>query len=313
MGKKLRKQLTDLIQIIEKREEGISVGELSLLLTDPMARRSLQYRLSSLVKRGVLKRKGMGRSSRYYLSNREEKRFLDPVLACYHPNKSNYLSLPVLDQLFQMGSTIDKYGAPANFAKRIYPQLVTDLAWNSTRLEGNKVAFQEAEQLIKGILAPLTIDHQLILNHRDAIQFLIKQDGKIDLPTILHLGTLLAKNLPSRESRFSDTLFVSKNDFETIIDKGAAIKNPFEQACFLMFHLHYLAPSSKLIHRVARVATNISLIRNNLVPISFIDLPISRYLNSIASRSTELFSTLFIAAYHSSASLYLAISNPTKN
>jgi hypothetical protein len=61
--------------------------------------------------------------------------------------------------------------------------------------------------------------------------------------------------------------------FQQIVDTGAAIQNPFEQAFFAMVHLPYLQPFEDVNKRVSRLAANIPFIRENLSPLSFIDVP----------------------------------------
>ena len=53
--------------------------------------------------------------------------------------------------------------------------------------------------------------------------------------------------------------------FEQIIDTAKAIKDPFEQAFFLMVHLPYLQPFEDVNKRVSRLVANIPLIRLNLM------------------------------------------------
>lgn len=60
--------------------------------------------------------------------------------------------------------------------------------------------------------------------------------------------------------------------FELLLTKAAAIRDPFEQSLFLMVQLPYLQPFV-VNERTSRLAANISLIKSDLVPLSFIDLP----------------------------------------
>jgi hypothetical protein len=53
--------------------------------------------------------------------------------------------------------------------------------------------------------------------------------------------------------------------------RGAAIADPFEQSFFLMVQLPYLQPFVDVNKRTSRLAANIPFIRDNLVPLSFIE------------------------------------------
>jgi hypothetical protein len=98
--------------------------------------------------------------------------------------------------------------------------------------------------------------------------------------------------------------------FELIVQKAAAIKNPFEQSFFLMVHLPYLQPFLDVNKRVSRLAGNIPLIRENLSPLSFIDVPEEDYIQGLLAiyelNRIDLFRDVFVWAYERSASCYLA-------
>ena len=97
--------------------------------------------------------------------------------------------------------------------------------------------------------------------------------------------------------------------FEIIINKAGAIKNPFEQAFFLMVHLPYLQPFLDVNKRVSRLAANIPLIRENLSPLSFVDVPELDYIQGLLAvyelNKIDLLRDVFVWAYERSASLYL--------
>lgn len=61
----------------------------------------------------------------------------------------------------------------------------------------------------------------------------------------------------------------------------AEIIDPFEQAFFLMVHLPYLQPFEDVNKPVSRLAANIPLIRHNLCPPSFIDVPQQAYVDGM--------------------------------
>jgi Fic family protein len=69
--------------------------------------------------------------------------------------------------------------------------------------------------------------------------------------------------------------------FEQVLDTAKAIQNPFEQAFFLMVHISYLQPFEDVNKRVSRLIANIPLIRLNLSPLSFVDVPQKTYINGL--------------------------------
>jgi len=89
------------------------------------------------------------------------------------------------------------------------------------------------------------------------------------------------------------------------------IEDPFEQAFFTMVHLPYLQPFQDVNKRVSRLAANIPLIRRNLCPLSFLDVPDRAYIDGTVAvnelNRVELLRDVFIWAYQRSCSRYSAL------
>jgi hypothetical protein len=98
---------------------------------------------------------------------------------------------------------------------------------------------------------------------------------------------------------------------QQIVDTGAAIQNPFEQAFFAMVHLPYLQPFEDVNKRLSRLAANIPFIRENLSPLSFIDVPERAYVEGLLGvyelSRVELLRDVFVWAYDRSAKRYVAV------
>ena len=99
--------------------------------------------------------------------------------------------------------------------------------------------------------------------------------------------------------------------FREIINKAATIQDPFEQAFFIMVQLPYLQPFEDVNKRVSRLGANISLIKNNLCPLTFLDVPERAYIDAqlgiYEMNRYELLRDLFIWAYERSANEYNAV------
>lgn len=68
MSNKLKKEIENLTEIVKRHPEGISMEKLLEFMNDVTPRRTVQYRLSILVKSGILRIEGAGRNSKYYLN-----------------------------------------------------------------------------------------------------------------------------------------------------------------------------------------------------------------------------------------------------
>ena len=64
---------------------------------------------------------------------------------------------------------------------------------------------------------------------------------------------------------------------DEVLDKASRIDDPFEQSFFAMVDLPYLQPFADVDKRTSRLAANLPLIRANLCPLTFLDVPERAY------------------------------------
>ena len=99
--------------------------------------------------------------------------------------------------------------------------------------------------------------------------------------------------------------------FQKSLDTAAAITDPFEQAFFALVHLAYLQAFEDVNKRVSRLAANIPLIRENLCPLSFVDVPERAYIDGVLGvyelNRIELLRDVFVWAYERSSARYSAV------
>jgi Fic family protein len=170
----------------------------------------------------------------------------------------------------------------------------------------------------------------MILNHKDAIEFLINGVEQISFNryTVLNLHAILANNLlpdpnsPGRLRRIpvgiGKSVYVPleipqliEECFNQLLATVAAIHDPFEQSLFVMTQLPYLQPFDDVNKRVSRLAANIPFIKLNLSPLSFTDVPLTSYTEAVLGvyelNQFDLLKDVFIWAYERSAARYVAV------
>ncbi len=246
---------------------------------------------------------------------------------------------PTIPFTFQRkpGSIFSNWGdgvRPAGtYARQIFSRLLIDLSWNSSRLEGNTYSLLETERLLELGEAAEGKDAreaQMILNHKAAIELLVEQASEVGFNrySILNLHALLSDNLladPQACGRLraipvgiAKTVYhplevpqLIDECFQQLLDTAAAIVDPFEQAFFAMVHLPYLQPFEDVNKRVSRLAANLPLIRQNLCPLSFVDVPERAYIDGILGvyelNRIELLRDVFVWAYERSCARYSAV------
>jgi hypothetical protein len=99
--------------------------------------------------------------------------------------------------------------------------------------------------------------------------------------------------------------------FDQILTTAAAIKDPFEQGFFAMVQLPYLQAFDDVNKRVSRLSANVPLIKNNLSPLSFADVPQGTYTEAMLGvyelRQVDLLKDIYMWGYERSASRYASV------
>ncbi len=263
---------------------------------------------------------------KYFSSYRSQ--FIDQ----YIPNKTEYLTLAekeTLHFLAQLDLRIDF----ETFSIKLFERLLVDLSWASSQLEGNTYSLLETERLLlfnEEIEGKKPIETQMILNHKEAIKFISrsKHYPLLEAITFHSLHALLTENLLSSSKALGalrripvgimgttytpiDIPQVLKDEFEIFLKKLSMIKNPFEQALFILIFIPYLQPYEDGNKRTARVACNIPLLKNNLIPISFKNIQREEYIHALKDiyEKNEILKmkNLFIKAVQFSAKEYKSI------
>ena len=251
----------------------------------------------------------------------------------YHPNQTAYLPQGLRDQLHALGRSPADQTPAGTFARDILNRLLIDLSWASSQLEGNTYSRLDTERLIEFGQAAEgkdALETQMILNHKDAIEYLVRdpEHASLSTDTIIALHAFLSDGLMAdpracgrirrRAVEIGGSVYMPvalpqrlEELFGIVIQMAAEIDDPFEQAFFLMVHLPYLQPFEDVNKRVSRLAANIPFIHHNLCPLSFIDVPQQAYVDALIGvyelNRIELLRDVFVWAYERSCQQYVAV------
>ena len=257
-------------------------------------------------------------------------------LMAYRPNDTWYLPEPLRHRLHRIGRPAAADTEPAlagTFGRSVLGRLLIDLSWASSHMEGNTYTWLDTQALIEhgdAAEGKATMETQMILNHKAAIEMLIDNADVVDFNryTALNLHSALAENLlpnPADEGRprqhiveigksvYRPPTVPAQVDemFDVLLDKAGRIADPFEQSFFAMVHVPYLQPFADVNKRTSRLLANLPLFRANLCPLTFLDVPESAYTRAILGvyelTRTELLRDLYVWAYERSAHEYLAV------
>jgi hypothetical protein len=251
----------------------------------------------------------------------------------YQANETFYLSESLRAQLHSLGRSPQEHSPAGTFARDILNRLLIDLSWASSRLEGNTYSRLDTERLIEFGQAAEgkdALETQMILNHKSAIEYLVNdtQHARVSPDTVIALHAFLSDGLmPDPQTcgrlrnqpvEISGSVYLPvalpqrlEELFNIMLGMAAEISDPFEQAFFLMVNLPYLQPFQDVNKRVSRLAANIPLIRHNLCPLSFIDVPQQSYVDGVLGvyelNRIELLRDVFLWAYERSCQQYVAV------
>jgi hypothetical protein len=362
----IEKDLANLRTFLANYPEGISVDQLRSHYDKLLTERTLQRRLSALLQQGIIRNTGRGLSLVYYLVSSAEKPaeeqlsasvplsaeglaiqrlvqkpegnripvgYYPDFLLDYAPNTSAYFTKAEREKLMTLGKTNQLDQPAGTYARKIMERLLIDLAWNSSRLEGNTYSLLDTKRLLsedEPADNKTVAETQMILNHKEAIEFIVESAAEIGFNryTITNLHALLSNNLladpgaPGRLRTFAVGIQRSvytplaipqkiEELFDTLLQKAAAIEDPFEQAFFVMVQLPYLQPFDDVNKRVSRLAANIPLNKHNLAPLSFVDVPQDLYIQGLLGiyelRRVNLLKDVFLWAYERSSLRYSAM------
>ena len=267
------------------------------------------------------------------ISARRPVGYRSEFLTGYRPNVSAYLSKELRHKLLEMGRTSNAPMPAGTHLRKVMDRLLIDLSWNSSRLEGNTYSLLETQRLLElgeSASGRKAEETQMLLNHKAAIELLAQQSDEVGFNryTICSLHALLSDNLlpdPSAGGRLRDhavsiggSVFhplempqLIEERFDEILTKAEAIKDAFEQSFFVMVHLPYLQPFEDVNKRVSRLAANLPMVKHNLSPLSFVDVPQSDYVHAILGvyelNQVDYLRDVFVWAYERSCARYSAI------
>lgn len=214
----------------------------------------------------------------------------------YEPNRTSYLRPTDLSRLHARcppgSATLDKLN------DHDVSMFMCDLSYASSRLEGNEYDYANTIQLAEHHIEKIGGSHRdkvMILNHRDAARYIIDSTKQADssfgvnqhvlrgihailshdlLKDPMMCGGLRTEHVEIWQSSYIPLDMpdqISKN-FDKITIKAAQIKDPYEQAFFLLVHLPYLQPFQDCNKRTSRVICNIPLLQGGVTPISWMDV-----------------------------------------
>jgi Fic family protein len=245
----------------------------------------------------------------------------------YIPNESSLLPSALAQSLYEHGRAPGQQPA-GTVARKVLEQLLIDLSWYSSRLEGNRKSLLDTRELFAGGEAdPTDPDVTMLLNHKEAIEFLVEAvpEQGITVQVVRNLHALLLQNLlqdPNaagairrRVVRIDFSVYqptqisiLLEEMLRLIVEKDRQVRNPIEAAFFLWVNIAYLQPFEDGNKRTSRLSANLPLLLANCAPLSFLEVEVNEYAYAMMGvyeeRNVALAVDLFEATYRRSILKY---------
>jgi Fic family protein len=211
---------------------------------------------------------------------------------------------------------------------RVLEQLLIDLSWHSSYLEGNRKSLLDARELFAtGHGDPNDPDVTMLLNHKEAIEFMVEQAPLqgLTMAIVRNLHAILMQNLlqePTAAGAIRRRVVTIDSSvyqpthvpalleemLRLIIDKARETRNPIEAAFFLWVNIAYLQPFEDGNKRTSRLSANLPLLMLNCAPLSFLDVEPEAYAYAMMGvyeeQDVSLAVELFTATYLRSIDKY---------
>jgi Fic family protein len=240
----------------------------------------------------------------------------------YIPNQTSFLweKYELLKTQYLDKEILSSYDYKENL--RAIENLLIDLSFSSSKLEWNTYSYLDTEILIKynnSAEWKTKFETQMILNHKNAIKYIIDNKKEITLSKedFQNIHILLWKWLLTQDylwkirssevtiwgSSYSplDNHFQLEEQFEIFLKKLNQIKNPFEQSLFILVFIPYFQIFMDINKRTSRIWANIPLIKNGLIPFSFLQIKDRDYINAILAvyelNDVSLIRDIFVENY----------------
>jgi fido (protein-threonine AMPylation protein) len=245
----------------------------------------------------------------------------------YRPNESSLLPPELAQTLYNRGRPEGQYPA-GTVAMRVLEQLLIDLSWHSSHLEGNRKSLLDTRELFAtGRGDPNDPDATMLLNHKEAIEFMVEQAPLqgLTMGMVRNLHAILMQNLlqdPTAAGAIRRRVVTIDSSvyqpthvpalleemLRLIVDKARGIRNPIEASFFLWINIAYLQPFEDGNKRTSRLSANLPLLMSNFAPLSFLDVEPEAYAYAMMgvyeARDVSLAIELFTATYLRSIDKY---------
>lgn len=325
----------------------LSSSEVADLTSNKQSLVTVKRQLSALLRAGYLEQSGAGRSVKYKLSKKGW--LLKPVdvqqYLKQNPDarlKTTHFQFDVLDapyaplftsnELEQLETATTKFRANAKNSnsathKKELMRFIVEFSWKTSQIEGNTYDLISTERLLLyGEKSPTNTEYetQMILNQKEALEFILKNEDLWENPKISSLEKLhsivgkkleISRNLrktivgiTGTNYRPLESEFQIRDALKMLFATIANAQNIYEKALWAILGLSYIQPFVDGNKRTSRLLANAILLAENYSPVSYRSVDDRAYKEACLvfyeQNSIVPFKKLFIEQYVFAANNY---------
>ena len=214
-----------------------------------------------------------------------------------------------------------------NLLQKEFERLTVELAWKSSKIEGNTYTLLDTERLLNENISAkgkTKEETNMVLNHKKALDFILKSPEyykNITIAKIEDLHKLLVDELNvstgvrngmvgivGTNYKPLDNAYQIKEALKNLIDTINKTDNPVEKALISVLMLAYIQPFEDGNKRTSRILGNAILLANGYCPLSYRSVDEIEYKKAIIlfyeQNNVSYFKELFIEQFKQAVSKY---------
>ena len=222
---------------------------------------------------------------------------------------------------------INKAKMSPTILRKEFERLTIELAWKSSKIEGNTYTLLDTERLLKENVSAqgkTKEETQMIINHKTALDYITQNPSvykELTVRKIEELHRLLVQDLGvaygvrqtlvgivGTDYKPLDNAFQIKEALEQLVNLVNNNENPLEKALITVLMISYIQPFEDGNKRTSRILGNALLLANDYCPLSYRSVNEVDYKKGIIlfyeQNNASYFKKLFLEQYKQAVKKY---------
>ncbi|MCR4623307.1 MAG: Fic family protein [Alphaproteobacteria bacterium] len=232
-------------------------------------------------------------------------------------------------ELDELNSTFQKkkLSLTPKLLQKEFERLTVELAWKSSKIEGNTYTLLDTERLLKDHISAKgksSDETNMVINHKKALDYVLNDPSyfkQLTISKIEDIHRILVENLGvsagiregtvgiiGTEYRPLDNAFQIRDALKNLIDVINQTRHPVEKALIAVMMISYIQPFEDGNKRTSRIIGNALLLAHDYCPMSYRSVDEIEYKKAIIlfyeQNNASYFKQLFIDQFKQAVDKY---------